>query len=80
MDREAIFYTLHAHQNELASRGVQSLAVFGSVAHGDEFPQGRGVGDNARGSILVEVSGLDGQGRSRYQAGFIYFQADGFVQ
>lgn len=35
MNREAIFRILRDHQNELLSRGVESLAVFGSVARGD---------------------------------------------
>jgi uncharacterized protein len=35
MDREAIFTALQEAEPELKSRGVRSLAVFGSVARGD---------------------------------------------
>lgn len=35
MDRETIFSLLQAAEPELKNRGVESLAVFGSVARGD---------------------------------------------
>ena len=35
MDRETIFTALREAETELKSRGVQSLAVFGSVARSD---------------------------------------------
>ncbi len=35
MNREVIFTVLRQQQAELKSRGVKSLAVFGSVARGD---------------------------------------------
>lgn len=39
MDRERVFSILRAYQAEMKSQGVKSLAVFGSVAHGDFSPQ-----------------------------------------
>jgi len=39
MDRERIFQVLQEQQNELIRRGVESLAVFGSVARGDYSPE-----------------------------------------
>lgn len=39
MNREAIFTVLRKAEPELKSRGVQSLAIFGSVVRGD-FSQG----------------------------------------
>ncbi len=39
MDREGIFLTLRNLQTELADRGVNSLAVFGSFARGDFSPE-----------------------------------------
>ncbi len=35
MNREAVFAVLREAEPELKSRGVQSLAIFGSVARGD---------------------------------------------
>ena len=49
MDRERIFQVLQEQQNELTRRGVQSLAVFGSVARGD-FISGSDLG------VLVEFN------------------------
>jgi predicted nucleotidyltransferase len=38
MKRDDVIATLRAHESELRAAGVVSLAVFGSVARGDERP------------------------------------------
>lgn len=36
MRRESVFSILNSHQEELQTHGVKSLALFGSVARGDD--------------------------------------------
>ena len=51
MNRDEILETLRAHRDELRKRfGVKSLAVFGSVARGEERPE-------SDVDILVEFDG-----------------------
>jgi len=38
MTREEIVRTLQAHRQEIAAFGVRRLAIFGSVARGDDAP------------------------------------------
>ena len=39
MNRDEILARLRAHEQELRALGVQAIALFGSVARGDDTPQ-----------------------------------------